>query len=181
MTMKKSDEKADKKAPKKTAKKAVKEDSVLDKSSLEKAQVTQAGMALVLGLASTNVLALTNTGALTKNANGNYDLLEQVRGYIKAMRERKSGTSKSTLETEALQLKNEKAKTYIESWRRSRDRQVAVAIIEALKAAMLQLKEDISKGMTINGAIDHVLSTLKTVDYEICLQEVENDDEEDEE
>ena len=162
-------------------KKTVADGNLCDKSTLESAEVTQAGMAMLLGLTSPNINALTNTGTLTKNSNGNYDLVEQVRAYVKNLREKKSGASRGTLETEALQLKNEKAKTYLEGWRRTRDRQVAVAIVEALKGAMLQLKEDISKGVGVNAGIDKIIATLSTVDYEITLAEVENDDEEEDE
>lgn len=169
-----------KKPAKRAVKKTVADGNLCDKSTLESAEVTQAGMAMLLGLTSPNINALTNTGTLTKNANGNYDLVEQVRTYVKALREKKSGASRGTLETEALQLKNEKAKTYLEGWRRTRDRMVAVAIVEALKGAMLQLKEEIARGTGVNQGIDKVISTLSTVDYEITLAEVENDDEEDE-
>lgn len=154
---------------------------LIEKKTLESGEVTQASLASLLGLAASNVMSLTNAGSLTKNENGNFDLVESVRKYVKDLRERKTGAGKSTLETEALKLKNEKQKTYIESWRRKRDKQIAVGILEALKTAMLRLKTEIENGVKINDAIENVITSLQTVDYDVVLEEVENMDNDEEE
>lgn len=147
---------------------------------LEKIQVSQLGMGAVLGLSGGNIASITASGTLAKNADGNYNLVEQVRAYIRALRERSKGGDKSTLETEALALKNEKAKTFLENWRRDRDRRIAGAIVEALRGALLAFRENVQRGMAVNQAIDAVLDSLEEVDLEIVLEPLEQDDEEDE-
>lgn len=147
---------------------------------LEKIQVSQLGMGAVLGLSGGNVASITASGTLAKNAYGNYNLVEQVRAYIRALRERSRGGDKSTLETEALALKNEKAKTFLENWRRDRDRQIAGAIVGALRGALLAFKENVQRGMAVNAAIDAVLDGLEAVDLEIALEPLEQGEEEDE-
>ena len=147
---------------------------------LEKIQVSQLGMGEVLGLSGGNIASITASGTLAKNADGNYNLVEQVRAYIRALRERSRGGDKSTLETEALALKNEKAKTYLENWRRDRDRQIAGAIVEALRGALLAFRENVQRGMAVNQAIDAVLNGLDAVDLEIVLEPLEQDDEDEE-
>jgi hypothetical protein len=149
-------------------------------SELEKIQVSLVGMGAICGISAGNVSGLTASGTLAKNADGNYNLVEQVRAYIRALRERSRGGDKSTLETEALALKNEKAKTFLENWRRDRDRQIAGAIVEALRGALLAFKENVQRGMAVNAAIDAVLDSLESVDLEIVLEPLEQDEEEDE-
>ena len=149
-------------------------------AELEKIQVSQLGMGAVLGLSGGNIASITASGTLAKNADGNYNLVEQVRAYIRALRERSRGGDKSTLETEALALKNEKAKTYLENWRRDRDRQIAGAIVEALRGALLAFRENVQRGMAVNQAIDAVLNGLDAVDLEIVLEPLEQDDEDEE-
>ena len=87
---------------------------------------------------------------------------------------------RSQLEEEALALKNEKYKTFLESWRLERDRKIAGAIVDALRGALLAFKENVSRGMAINAAIDSVIDSLEAVDLEIVLAKVEDDEEEDE-
>lgn len=152
----------------------------IEPAELEKLQVTQNGLATILGIAPNNVASATANGTLEKNADGRFDLVAQVRDYIRALRERSKGGDKSTLETEALALKNEKAKTYLENWRRDRDRQIAGAIVESLRGALLAFRENVERGMAVNAAIDAVLDGLEAVDLEIVLEPLEQDEEEDE-
>ena len=149
-------------------------------SELEKIQVSLVGMGAICGISAGNVSGLTASGTLAKNKDGNYDLVAQVRAYIRALRERSKGGDKSTLETEALALKNEKAKTFLETWRRERDRRIAGAIVDALRGALLAFKENVSRGMSINAAIDSVIDSLEDVDLEIVLEPLESEEEEDE-
>ena len=164
-----------------TAKKPRQTAKTTPPSELEKIQVSLVGLGAILGTSPSNITTLTSSGTLAKNADGNYNLVDQVRSYIKMQRDKARGGDKSTLETEALALKNEKAKTYLENWRRARDRQIGGAIVEALRGALLAFRENVQRGMAINAAIDAVLDSLEAVDLEIVLEPLESDGEEDEE
>ena len=80
------------------------------------------------------------------------------------------------LEEEALKLKNEKYKLLLRDWRKERDRMIAMAIVEALKTALLDLADCVKKGMGINRAIDRVVKSIDTLDLDIVLSAVEVDD-----
>ena len=80
------------------------------------------------------------------------------------------------LEEEALKLKNEKYKLLLRDWRKERDRMIAMAIVEALKTALLDLADCVKKGMGINRAIDRVIKSIDTLDLDIVLSAVEVDD-----
>ena len=70
------------------------------------------------------------------------------------------------LEEEALKLKNEKYKVLLRDWRKERDRMIAMAIVEALKTALLDLADCVKKGMGINRAIDRVIKSIDTLDLD---------------
>lgn len=112
--------------------------------------------------------------------------VEQAVEPVEEVKPRKAGrpwtfANKPQLEEEQLRLKNEKLKLLLSDWRRERDRQIAVAIVESLKAAMAGLKDAVKKGMKLNAAIDKMLKALSTVDYDVVLADVEQgEDEEDE-
>lgn len=132
-----------------------------------------------LGVVPSYITILKRYGCVVE-AVGGYDLKATVAAYIAYLKSNNKNSDKSTLETEALALKNEKAKTYLENWRRDRDRQIAGAIVEALRGALLAFKENVQRGMAVNQAIDAVLDGLEAVDLEIVLEPLEQDEEEDE-
>ena len=132
-----------------------------------------------LGVVPSYITILKRYGCVVE-AVGGYDLKATVAAYIAYLKSNNKNSDKSTLETEALALKNEKAKTYLENWRRDRDRQIAGAIVESLRGALLAFRENVQRGMAVNQAIDAVLDGLEAVDLEIVLEPLEQDDEEDE-
>ena len=145
--------------------------------------LTGAELATLLGCSVNNVNELTKTGTLEKNADNRYNARDNISKYIKILRERKQGNSKTDLELENIALKNEKLKEQLRSWRMQRDRECGLAIIQALRTAMQRLKADIGATTPeISNAIDGLIKAIECIDidsisYMVEGEEVEEDEE----
>jgi len=171
---------AKKAKPTKTAtvtKRKLQTTSNVDINSVE---LSQTDLAYCLGITTANITGFIQNGLLKKNANGKMDLVECVSTYCKSLRERKAGTGKTDLELENLALKNEKIKEALRSWRMQRDREVAMAILDAQRNAMLKLREECKLVPALVEVIDGMLSNIDKTDVaDICYTvEGETEDEE---
>ena len=175
MTTSKSASKTTKKTvAKKSAVKAVK----IDLKTLE---VGGSEIANCLGVTTGNVTGLCQSGTISKNENGKYYLEETIRSYCRAMRERKSGDSKSELDIETARWKLENIKAKNRDWRMQRDREIALEIIRALTNAMTEFREQAKLNPALVDAIDEMISKIGSVDVDGISQIVEGGDEDDDE
>ena len=169
-----------KKTAKTTTKKTVKKTA--EKLDLTAYTVTQADLASILGLATSNITPMVQAGLMVKDADGRFNLKESVNGYCKRLREKKTGDSKSELELENIALKNEKLKEQLRSWRMQRDREVGLAIIQAVTTAMDELKNECKLVPRLPEAIEEFIGRVNDIDVDQIsyLVEGENEEEEDE-
>ena len=77
-------------------------------------------------------------------------------------------------------MKNEKIKEELRSWRLQRDREVGLAIIQALRSAMQRLKTECGMIPVITDAIDGLIKAIDSVDVESISYIVEGEADEDE-
>ena len=164
------------KKPKKTT--AKNKTNSLDIKTLE---VSQTDLAYCLGITTANITGFLQNGLLKKNANGKMDLVESVSTYCKSLRERKAGTGKSDLELENLALKNEKLKESLRTWRMQRDREVAMAILEAQRNAMNKLRDQCNLVPALTQVIDGMINCINKVDIDNISYTVEGENEDGEE
>ena len=148
----------------------------MDVTTLE---VAQSELARCLGLASQNVATLVQTGTLRKSSSGKFPLVESVSAYCRSLRERKAGSNKSDLELENIALKNERLKEQLRSWRMQRDREVAMAILEAQRNTLQKLREECKLVPALVEAIDEYIGCIDRTDIEqiSCTVEGEQEDE----
>lgn len=142
-------------------------------------EVTPTELALCLGLAAANITTLVQTGTLRKSSSGKFPLVESVSAYCRSLRERKAGSSKSDLELENIALKNERLKEQLRSWRMQRDREVAMAILEAQRNTLQKLREECKLVPALVEAIDEYIGCIDRTDIEqiSCTVEGEQEDE----
>ena len=178
--MTKSEKTSKKSTVSRTAKPAKKKFEKLD---LDTFTVSLNELAYILGLASGNITVMVQNGAVVKDADGRVNLRDTVSSYCRRMRERKEGpgASKTSLELENIALKNEKLKEQLRSWRMQRDREVGLAIMQALRTAMDRLKDECKLVPAICEVIDGMLDAIDQVDLDGISYEVEGESEEDEE
>ena len=174
------------KTTKKVVKKAASKTSSTSKKSASKTvkvkelRVTQADMAYVLGVTAPNVLGLTQSGSLTRGDDGLYDLVTNVSGYCRALRERKTGGastgSKSSIDVETAKWKLENIKSRNRDWRMQRDREVALEIIRSLTTAMTDFREKAAMNPGLVAAIDEMLGRIGSVNVDSVSIAVEGDE-----
>lgn len=179
----KSTSKTARKTTAKTVKKTAAKPSAkkAEKLDLDTFTVSQTELGYIIGLATANISPMVQAGVMVKDADGRFNLRDSVSGYVKRMRERKSGDSKSELELEQIALKNEKLKEQLRSWRMQRDREVGLAIIQALRSAMDKLRQECRMVPPICEAIDGLLDALSRIDIEGISYEIEGEADDDEE
>lgn len=175
MTTSKSTSKTTRKT---TAKKPAVKSVKVDLKTLE---VGGSEVANCLGVTTGNVTGLCQSGTISKNGNGKYYLEETIRSYCRAMRERKSGDSKSELDVETARWKLENIKAKNRDWRMRRDREIAVEIIRALTNAMTDLREQAKLNPALVKAIDEMIGRIGSVDVDGISQIVEGSEDDDEE
>lgn len=173
-TAKSTSKTARKTAAKKPASKSVKVD-------LKTLEVGGSEIANCLGVTTGNVTGLCQSGTIAKNDNGKYYLEETIRSYCRAMRERKSGDSKSELDIETARWKLENIKAKNRDWRMQRDREIAMEILHSLTNAMTDLREQAKLNPALVKAIDEMIGRIGSVDVDGISQIVEGGDEEDDE
>lgn len=169
---------------KKTATKtATKKTTAAKKEKLDLATfaVTQAELASILGLATSNITPMVQNGMMVKDEDGKFNLRDSVSGYCKRMREKRSGDSKSELELEQVFLKNEKLKTQLQSWRMQRDREVGLAIIQGIVTTMTKLKESCRLVPKLPEEIDEFIRVVQDIDLEKISYLIEGETEDDDE
>lgn len=183
MATSKSTSKTSVKKTVKTASKTAKKTAAkkFEKLDLDTFTVSQTELGYIIGLATANISPMVQAGVMTKDADGRFNLRDSVSGYVKRMRERKGGDSKSELELEQIALKNEKLKEQLRSWRMQRDREVGLAIIQALRNAMEKLKNECKMVPPICEAIDGLINALARIDIENISYEIEGETDEDDE
>lgn len=184
MTLSKSTRKTTAKSAAKTAKKPSVKKPVAkkpEKIDFSTFTVSQAELATLLGLATANITPMVQQGTMVKDADGRFNLLESVSGYVKRMRERKSGAgSKSDLDAELQYWKIEKAKNAVRDFRMNRDREVCLAVLSALTNAMAELKKELGGDPGVGRAIDRFIERVNSVDVDGVSYLVEGDGDEDE-
>lgn len=168
------------KTTKTTAKKTVKKTA--EKLDLATFTVTQADLASILGIATSNITPMVQAGLMVKDEDGRFNLRDAVSGYCKRMKDRKEGKqSKSDIDTETAKLKLDNLRIKNRDWRMTRDRQVATEILNKLVGAMQAFREQAKLNPALVDAIDDLISNINDVDIDGIPQIVEGGDEEDEE
>ena len=168
------------KTTKTAAKKTVKKTA--EKLDLATFTVTQADLASILGIATSNITPMVQAGLMVKDEDGRYNLRDAVSGYCKRMKDRKEGKqSKSDIDTETAKLKLDNLRIKNRDWRMTRDRQVATEILNKLVGAMQAFREQAKLNPALVDAIDNLISNINDVDIDGIPQIVEGGDEEDEE
>ena len=153
-----------------------------ERLDLDALTVSQTELATILGIASSNITPLLQNGSLVKLGDGRLNLRDSVSGYCKRLRERKEGAgSKTDLELEHIALKNEKLREQLRSWRMQRDREVGLAIIQALRSTMNRLKDECKLVPAICEVIDGMVDAIEKVDIESISYEIEGEVDDDEE
>lgn len=152
-----------------------------EKLDLATFAVTQAELASILGLATSNITPMVQNGMMVKDEDGKFNLRDSVSGYCKRMREKRVGDSKSELELENTFLKNEKLKTQLQSWRMQRDREVGLAIIQGIVTTMTKLKESCRLVPKLPEEIDEFIRVVQDIDLEKISYLIEGENEDDDE
>jgi len=152
-----------------------------EKLDLATFAVTQAELASILGLATSNITPMVQNGMMAKDEDGKFNLRDSVSGYCKRMREKRVGDSKSELELENTFLKNEKLKTQLQSWRMQRDREVGLAIIQGIVTTMTKLKESCRLVPKLPEEIDEFIRVVQDIDLEKISYLIEGENEDDDE
>ena len=157
-----------------------------ERLSLDTFTVSQAELAAILGIATSNVTPMVQAGLMVKDSDGRFNLRDSVSGYCKRMRERKGGLaspgSKSELDVETARWKLENIKAKNRDWRMQRDREVALEIIRSLTTAMTDFREQAKMNPGLVDAIDELLGRIGSVNVDsvsIAVEgEVDDDDDE---
>ena len=164
-----------KKAVKKTTKKTV------EKLDLDNLTASATELAYILGIATSNITVQVQNGGMVPDENGRFNVRDTVSAYCRKWREKKAGDSKSELELENVALKNERLKEQLKSWRMQRDREIGLAIIQAVTTAMENLKNECKLVPRLPEAIDEFIAKVKDIDLEQISYLVEGENEDDEE
>ena len=167
------------KAKKTTAKKTAAKKP--ERFKIKELEGTGADVAYLIGVTSANITQLEQTNTIHRLDNGMFNLVDSVSSYCRALRDRKQGNSKTDLELENLALKNEKLKEALRSWRMQRDREVAMAILEAQRNAMQRLREECKLVPALVQVIDGMMECINSVDVEQISYIVEGENEEEDE
>lgn len=169
---------------KKTAKTATKRTTkkTSEKLDLSSFTVTQADLASILGIATSNITPMVQAGLMVKDENGRFNLRDTVSGYCKRIKDRKEGkASKSDIETETSAWKLDNIKQKNRDWRMQRDREVALEITRTLTNAMTELREKAKMNPALVEEIDRMLEAIGSVNVDSVSLAVEGEDTEDEE
>jgi len=151
-----------------------------EKLDLSTFTVTQADLATILGIATSNITPMVQAGLMVKDEDGRFNLKDAVSGYCKRMKDRKEGkASKSDIDTETAKLKLDNLRIKNRDWRMTRDRQVATEILNKLVGAMQAFREQAKLNPALVDAIDDLISSINDVDVDGIPQIVEGGDEED--
>lgn len=168
------------KTTKTTAKKTVKKTA--EKLDLATFTVTQADLASILGIATSNITPMVQAGLMVKDEDGRFNLRDAVSGYCKRMKDRKEGKqSKSDIDTETAKWKLQNLVAKNRDWRMNRDRQIATEILNKLAGAMMNFREQAKMNPALVTAIDEMLSGIGSVNVDEIPSIIEGGDEEDDE
>lgn len=157
--------------------------SKTEKLDLDTFTVNQTELGYILGIATANISPMVQSGIMTKDADGRFNLRDAVSGYCKRMRDRKEGNgkSKTDLELEHIALKNEKLREQLRTWRMQRDREVGLAIIQSLRTTMNRLKDECKLVPAICEVIDGFIDAIEKVDVTEISYEIEGENDDDDE
>lgn len=177
-TRKSTTEKSATTAKKSTAKTTAKKKT--EKLDLDNLTASATELAYILGIATSNITVQVQNGGMTPDENGRFNVRDTVSAYCKKWREKKSGDSKSELELENVFLKNEKLKTQLQTWRMQRDREIGLAIIQAIVSTMTELKDECKLVPRLPEAIDKFIAKVQDIDLEKISYVIEGENEDDE-
>lgn len=153
-----------------------------EKLDLSTFTVTQADLATILGIATSNITPMVQAGLMVKDEDGRFNLRDTVSGYCKRLKDRKEGkASKSDIETETSAWKLDNIKQKNRDWRMQRDREVALEITRTLTNAMNELREKAKMNPALVEEIDRMLESIGSVNVDSVSLAVEGEDAEDEE
>ena len=151
------------------------------KLDLDTLTASPSEMAYILGLNASNITQLIQQGHMTKDADGRLNIRDSVSSYCRRMRERKAGASNAGLDDQLKFWKAEKLKEQVRSWRVSRDREIALAILQQLRNPLQSLRERLRLVPNVGDELDALESALDAVDIETALDIVEGEGDETEE
>jgi hypothetical protein len=144
---------------------------------------TQADLSLFLGITENSVRDLRSKGVFAYDDDGQLDLAKCVSAYVKWLKDApkrkpvKSG--KSALDEELTIWKIEKAKMAIRDFRLQRYREVALAVLAALRKTAENLKQECKLVPRLTEAIDAFITAIGAVDVDSIAYSVEGEDSED--
>lgn len=148
------------------------------KLDLDSLTASPSEMAYILGLNTSNITACIQQGHMTKDADGRLNVRDSVSSYCKRMRERKGGkSSANNLDDQLKFWKAQKLKEQVRSWRVSRDREIALAILQQLRNPLQSLRERLRLVPNVGEELDALESAIDGVDIETALDIVEGEDE----
>lgn len=140
--------------------------------------LTGSQLAYLYGLVASNVTAFYSRGLLERGEDGRYNLADSVRRYCAYLRDkREGGKSANNLDDQLKFWKAQKLKEQVRSWRVSRDREIALAILQQLRNPLQSLRERLRLVPNVGDELDALESALDSVDIETALDIVEGEDE----
>ena len=144
--------------------------------------LTGSQLAYLYGLVASNVTAFYSRGLLERGEDGRYNLADSVRCYCAYLRDKCRGgkSSANNLDDQLKFWKAQKLKEQVRSWRVSRDREIALAILQQLRNPLQSLRERLRLVPNVGDELDALESALDSVDIETALDIVEGEEAEDE-
>jgi hypothetical protein len=152
-------------------------------TDLRKVRVTGYALANVLNVQESDVERVRKQGLFKRDRDGHYGLVDCVQAWclrLKEGRKNAAPADKNGLDAQQAFWKTEKLKQQVRSWRVQRDRATALAVVEQIRSAMLQLRERLKDVRGIGRDFDELLAAVDNVDVEAACAVVEGEDEEEE-
>lgn len=152
-------------------------------ADLRRVRVTCTALAGVLGIRDVQVDRAVQQGIFKRDAKNHYPLVDCIQAWcakLKADKENAAPADKDGLDAQQAFWKTEKLKQQVRTWRVQRDRATALAVVEQIRSAMLQLRERLRDVRGIGRDFDELLAAVDNVDVESACAVVEGEDEEDE-
>jgi len=162
----------------KTATKTASKTKPTTATELRKVLVSRDTMAYCLGVMSTTVTQLAQQGILRPDTDtGYYPAMEGVASYISKLRQelKEAKKAKHSQDDELTFWKTEKTKQQVKSWRQSRDREIALQVLAAIRNAINALKDSCRQHPDLLPAIEDAIKAIDTVDLDRVSDIVEGD------
>lgn len=162
---------------------AAKKKQALRAVDFQAMQVSGAVVAAFLGMTQSAVTQQCNMGVVRQNADGTFPLVDTVRDYVAKLKQDRRNVApadRDGLDAHQTFWKTEKLKQQVRSWRVQRDRATALAVVEQIRSAMLQLRERLKDVRGIGRDFDELLAAVDAVDVEAACAVVEGEEDEEE-